>query len=149
MVTDVQLPGERNRPTIFSAHHIESLELDTQDYGRPLDLVLLGSRYLLQTLLTLIHGLPLAQVLPSEVAAECRLDIIGLSTVSWSVNIIRQIIYRLPDVQEKIHEMLKGCGDVLTAETHNVLPHVTSEHLIKRSRLLGLVVNGLWDFSGD
>ena len=45
--------------------------------------------------------------------------------------------------------MLEGCGDVLTAETHHVLPHVTSEHLIKRSGLLGLVVNGFGDFSGD
>ena len=55
----------------------------------------------------------------------------------------------LPDVQEEIHEMLEGCGDVLTAETHHVLPHVTSEHLIERSRLLGLVVNGFGNFSGD
>ena len=57
--------------------------------------------------------------------------------------------YRLPDVQEEIHEVLKGCGDVLTAETDNILPHVTSKHLIERSCLLGLVVNGLRDFSGD
>ena len=58
-------------------------------------------------------------------------------------------MYTLPDVQEEIHEMLEGCGDVLTAKTDHVLPHVTSEHLIKRSRLFGLVINGLWDFSGD
>ena len=45
--------------------------------------------------------------------------------------------------------MLESCGDVLTAETDNILPHVTSEHLIKRSCLLGLVVDGFGDFSGD
>ena len=45
--------------------------------------------------------------------------------------------------------MLEGCGDVLTAKTNYVLPHVTSEHLIERSCLLGLVVNGFGDFSGD
>ena len=54
-----------------------------------------------------------------------------------------------PDVQEEIHEMLEGGGDVFTAETHHVLSHVTSEHLIERSRLLRLVVDVLWDFSGD
>ena len=79
MVTDVQLPGECNRPSIFPSHHVESLELDTQDLGRPLDLVLLGRRHLLQTLLTLVHRLSLPKVLPSEVTAESRLDIIGLS----------------------------------------------------------------------
>ena len=45
--------------------------------------------------------------------------------------------------------MLKGCGNVLTAKTNHVLSHITSEHLIKRSRLLRLVVNSFRDFSGD
>ena len=45
--------------------------------------------------------------------------------------------------------MLKGCGNVLTPKTNYVLSHVTSEHLIKRSRLLRLVVNSFRDFSGD
>ena len=85
MVTDVQLPGERNRPSIFSPHHVESLELDTEDYGRPLDLVLLGSRDLLQTLLALVHHLSLTKVLQSEVATECLLNIISLSRELQSV----------------------------------------------------------------
>ena len=80
MVADVQLPGERDRPSIFPSHHVESLELDTQDQGRPLYLVLLGGRDLLETFLTLVHGLPLAQVLPLEVPTEGRLDVIGLPT---------------------------------------------------------------------
>ena len=79
MVGDVQFSGERDGPPVLAAHHVEPLELDTEHLGRPLYLVLLGSRDLLQTLLTLIHRLPLAKVLPSEVAAECSLNIIGLS----------------------------------------------------------------------
>ena len=60
VVTDVQFPRERDWTSIFPSHHVESLQLYAQHQGRPLDLILLGRRHLLQTLLTLVHPLSLA-----------------------------------------------------------------------------------------
>ena len=45
--------------------------------------------------------------------------------------------------------MLEGGGDMLTPETDNVLSHITSEDLVERSRLLGLVINGLRNLPRD
>ena len=78
MFGDVQLLGQGDWSTVLPAHHVEPLQLDAEDQWRPLDLVLLGGGDLLKTFLTLVHRLPLTEVLPSEVAAQCRLDIIGL-----------------------------------------------------------------------
>ena len=79
VVTDVQFPRERDWPSILSSHHVEPLQLDAEDQRRPLYLVLLGGGHLLMALLTLVHVLTLAQVLPPEVASEGSVYMISLS----------------------------------------------------------------------
>ena len=79
MVGDVKLSGQSDRPTILASHHIEPLELDAEDEGRPLYLVLLGGRHLLVTLLALVHVLPLAKVLAAEVARQRGVNVVRLS----------------------------------------------------------------------
>ena len=78
MVGDVQLPRQKDWPSILPSHHVEPLQLNTEDQGRPLYLVLLGGGHLLQTLLTLVHGLPLPEVLPPKVAPQSSIDVVGL-----------------------------------------------------------------------
>ena len=92
MFTDIQLPREGDWPTVLPSHHVEPLQLDAKHQGGPLDLVLLGCRHLLQTLLTLVDHLSLPEVLPSEVAAESRLDIIGLSGELQSIIFNKQCL---------------------------------------------------------
>ena len=78
MTGDVELPGEGDVSLVL-ASHVEPLELDAEHEGRPLDLVLLGGRHLLVTLLALVHVLPLAQVLAAEVARQRGVNVIHLS----------------------------------------------------------------------
>ena len=49
----------------------------------------------------------------------------------------------VPDVQQKVHEVLKGGGDILATETRHVLPHVASEDLIEWRSFLGVIVDVL------
>ena len=79
MIGDIQLPSQCDWPSILASHHVEPLELDAEHEGRPLDLVLLGGRHLLVTLLALVHVLPLAQVLAAEVARQRGVNVIHLS----------------------------------------------------------------------
>ena len=79
MIGNVKLSGESDGPSILPAHDVEPLELYAEDQGRPLYLVLLVGGDLLQALLALVRGVsPLAQALPSEVATEGHLNIVGL-----------------------------------------------------------------------
>ena len=78
MVGDVKLSGQSDRPTILASHHIEPLQLDTEDEGRPLYLVLLGGGHLLVTLLTLVHVLTSSQVFSSEVTRKCCIYVVSL-----------------------------------------------------------------------
>ena len=54
--------------------------------------------------------------------------------------------FNIPDVKQEIHKVLEGGGHVLTAETRNILSHVSSKNLIERRRLLAIVVNVLRNF---
>ena len=50
-------------------------------------------------------------------------------------------VFPVPDVQQKVHEVLEGGRDVLATETRHVLPHVASEDLIEWRSLLGVIVD--------
>ena len=47
----------------------------------------------------------------------------------------------VPDVQQKVHEVLEGGGDVFAAQTRHVLPHVASEDLIEWRSFLRVIVD--------
>ena len=47
----------------------------------------------------------------------------------------------VPDVQQKVHEVLEGGGNVLAAQTRHVLPHVASEDLIEWRSFLRVIVD--------
>ena len=49
----------------------------------------------------------------------------------------------VPDVQQKVHEVLEGGGDILATETRHVLPHIASENLIEWRSFLGVIVDVL------
>ena len=49
----------------------------------------------------------------------------------------------VPDVQQKVHEMLKVGGDILAVQARHILPHVATEDLIEWSGLLGVIVDVL------
>ena len=53
----------------------------------------------------------------------------------------------VPDVQQKVHEVLEGGGNVLAAQTRHVLPHVASEDLIEWCSFLRVIVNILRNLS--
>ena len=84
MIGDIQLPCQCDWSSILASHHVEPLQLDAEDQRRPLYLVLLGGGHLLMALLTLVHVLTLAQVLPPEVASEGSVYMISLSGVNNS-----------------------------------------------------------------
>ena len=88
MTGDVELPGKGDGSPVLASHHIEPLELDAEHEGRPLDLILLGGRHLLVTLLALVHVLPLAQVLAAEVARQRGVNVIRLSDEHNRCNVV-------------------------------------------------------------
>ena len=130
VVGDVQLPAQSHGSPVLASHHVEPLQLDAEHHGWPLDLVLLGGGNLLVTLLTLVHVLSLTQVLSSEVSRQSSLDVV-----------------RLSDVEQEVHEVLEGGGDVFAPQTRHVLPHVAPEDLVEGGGLLGVVINILGNFS--
>ena len=79
VVGDVQLPRQGDWSPVLTAHHVEPLQLDTEDLRRPLYLVLLGGGHLLMTLLALVHVLTLAQVLSPEVTRQSSVNVVSLS----------------------------------------------------------------------
>ena len=79
MTGDVELSGKGDGSPVLASHHIEPLQLDTEDLRRPLYLVLLGGGHLLMTLLALVHVLTLAQVLSPEVTRQSSVNVVSLS----------------------------------------------------------------------
>ena len=124
VVRDVDLSSQGDWPPIFSSHQVEPFQLDAEHQGRALNLVLLGRWHLLLTLLTLIHVLTLTQVLPPEVALQCRVNVV-----------------RLPNVQQEVHEVLEGGRNVSAPHAGDVLPHVPTKDLIEGGGLFGVVIH--------
>ena len=79
MVGNVQIPRQSDWCPVFATHHVEPLQLDTEDLRWPLYLVLLGGGHLLMTLLALVHVLTLAQVLSPEVTRQSNVNMVSLS----------------------------------------------------------------------
>ena len=70
MVGNVEFPGQCDRSVILTTHHVKPIELDTENKGRSLNLVLFGGWNLLMTLITVVNVLTLTQVLTSKVAGQ-------------------------------------------------------------------------------
>jgi len=122
-VGNVDFSRQRHRPPVLAPHQVKPLQLDAEHKGRALYLVLLGGRHLLLTLLTLVHILALAEVLPPEIALQCRVDVVCL-----------------PDVQQKVHKVLESCRNMSASHAGDVLPHVASKYLIEGGGLFGVVI---------
>jgi len=54
-----------------------------------------------------------------------------------------KVVFFVPDVQRKVHEVLGGGGDVLAAQTRHILPHIAPEDVVEWSSVLCIVIDVL------
>ena len=52
-------------------------------------------------------------------------------------------VFFVPDVQQKVHEVLGGGGDILAAQTRHILPHVATKDVVEWRSFLGVIVDVL------